>query len=115
MPRFQNKPSLADVARRRGQSIFDVLKDWGVDVSLPDEEFDAALQKKCLKEGVKYAPVEREQKPVEKALVEPSKQESVSTVGKKSRKTKITLDESPASEEHLGLDPRAASGFKDPA
>lgn len=115
MPRFQNKPSLADVARRRGQSILDVLKDWGIDVDFTDDEFDAALQRRCTKEGVRYSKVERAQKPTLKnALVELPKQESATTVGKKTRKSKVTLDESVASDEHVGVDPSTPSGPKNP-
>ncbi len=115
MPRFQNKPSLADVARRRGQSIFEVLTDWGINLNLSENEFDAVLQKRCLKEGVKYVKVERAQKPILKnALVELPKQESVVAVGKKVRKSKVTLDESAACDEHVRVDPHAPSGPKDP-
>jgi len=118
MARYVNKPNLADVARRRGQSIFEVLEDWGIDIALPEAEFDVEVQKRCTKEGVRYEKVERPSMktstPKKIVVVEPPK-ESAPVVGKKVRKSKVTLDEPVAGDEHVGVDSDAPFGPKDPA
>lgn len=98
--KYQKKPSLADVARRRGQSILEVLSDWGLDPSA--DGFADALAKRCLKEGVQPVHIEAPKPETPKnALVQLPAKESSQTVGKKSRKGKVTLDEQPgASDEH---------------
>jgi hypothetical protein len=112
--KYQKKPSLADVARRRGQSILEVLSDWGLDPS--DADFLAALAKRCLKEGVQPVQIEIAKSETPKnALVQLPKKESAPTVGKKLRKSKVTLDEPGASDEHDRLDPLATPGPEDSA
>lgn len=101
--KYQKKPSLGDVARRRGQSILEVLSDWGLDPSA--DGFAESLKKRCLKEGVQPLEVEAvaSTPPIEQprnALVQLPKQESAPTLAKKVRKSKVTLDEPAASDEH---------------
>ena len=122
MARYQKKPSLADVARRRGQSVLDILKDWGL-LDIKDlATFSAQLHKRCLKEGVQEPEIGDElmvmfveAEPVKTEDVQPLAQQNASTVGKKSRKGKFTLDEPTASDEHGGVDPNVPPGPKDPA
>lgn len=112
--KYQKKPSLADVARRRGQSILEVLSDWGLDPTA--DGFAEALARRCLKEGVQPVQIEVAKPEAPKnALVQLPKKESASIVGKKSRKGKVTLDEPGASDEHDRLDPHATTGSEDPA
>lgn len=122
MARYQKKTNLADVARRRGQSILDILKDWGL-LDIKDlATFSAQLHKRCLKEDVQTPEIGDElmivfveDEPVKNEEVQASSQQNAPTVGKKSRKGKVTLDESIASEDHGGVDPYVPSGPKDPA
>ncbi len=121
MARYQKKTSLADVARRRGQSVLDVLKDWGL-LDVKDlATFSAQLHKRCLKEGVQEPEIGAElmvmfveDKPAKNEDVQPSLQQNAPTGGKKSRKGKVTLDEPLASDEHVGVDPHVPSGPEDP-
>lgn len=106
--KYQQKPSLADVARRRGQSIFELLEEWGLDASKLDDasvdEYNAQLRKRCVVEGV--TPVEFGAASVRNALVQLPAKESVDTAGKKRRKGKVvTHDDAAASGEHDGVDP----------
>ena len=101
--KYQKKPSLGDVARRRGQSILEVLSDWGLDPSA--DGFAEALKKRCLKEGVQplevevVAPAPTVEQP-RNVLVQLPKQENAPPATKKVRKSKVTLDEPAASDEH---------------
>lgn len=118
MAKYQKKASLADLARRRGQSVLEVLSDWGL-AGMSGEAFELALKKRCLKEGVdgsgvalpkveapKNALVDLSAKPVTK---------SDAKVEKKPVKGKVILDEPAASDKHDGMDPVAPAGPKDPA
>lgn len=97
--KYQKKPSLADVARRRGQSILEVLSDWGLDPS--GDGFADALAKRCLKEGVQPVQIDiAKPEAPRNALVQLPTKESAPTFGKKSRKSKVTLDEPGSSDEH---------------
>ncbi len=125
MAKFQNKPSLADVARRRGQSLSDVLNEWGfnvfehVDAGGTLEGFNARLRKRCLAEGVQPLEYSEIKETViarpKNALVQlPAKADD--NVGKKRRKGKVvTPDGAVAGDEHDGVDPGAPAGPEDPA
>jgi hypothetical protein len=100
----------------------DILKDWGLLEAKDLATFSAQLHKRCLKEGVQTLEVDDEliakfvePKPAKNEEVQPSPQQNALAVGKKQRKSKVTLDESLASEDHGGVDPFVPSGSKDPA
>lgn len=124
MAKYQNKPTLESVAARRNQTLAQLITDWGV-TSVE------ALMKRCKREGVAmpadfafavsggdkdvHVSFRVEVKPpVKNALVELPK-ESEELAGKKAKKGKLTPDEPIASDEHVGVDPRAAAGLKNPA
>lgn len=120
MAKYQKKPSLADLARRRGQSVLEVLQDWGLG-GLEGEAFELALKKRCLKEGVDGSGVALAKPALKSALVELPKKAPAPVVksdvksDKKAVKGKVTSDEPAASDKHDGVDPVAPAGPEDPA
>jgi hypothetical protein len=113
MVKYQQKPSLADVARRRGQSISDILNEWDLDVfkcidkGMTLNEYNTQLKKRCQIEGVleideiKEAAIMR----VKNALVELPTKENTDITSKKRRKSKVIIhDDAATSEEHNGVD-----------
>ena len=122
--KYQKKPTLESVAARRNQSLAQLIAEWGV-TSVED------LMKRCKREGVDipadftfaFSGGDKDvhvnfrvevKPPVKNALVDLSK-ESEEVAGKKAKKGKLTSDEPAASDEHVGVDPRATAGPKDPS
>jgi hypothetical protein len=126
LPKYQKKPTLADVAAKRNQTLEQLLGEWAV--TSIDE-----LAKRCKREGVGFpadfafpvsadkpkpaaiAPEPKPEPPAPKnALVDLAKAKA-DDASKKARKGKLTSDEPSASDEHLGVDPGATAGPEDKA
>lgn len=106
MPRYQKKPTVADVARRRNQTVEQLIAEWGVTST-------EALKERCRREGVEV-PKDFALAPAA-AFKPPRAPEPTETTGRKTRKSKVTLDDPSASLKRDGLGPEPTAGPSDPA
>lgn len=121
MAKYQKKPELADVASRRGQTMEQLLTEWGVKTL-------GELAKRCKREGVglpagftfafsadpkpKSEPTPPKESP-RNALVEIRKDSLEDQ--KKAKKAKVNGDEPAVSPEHVRVVPAKPSDAEDPA
>ncbi len=111
MARYQNKPTLIDLATRRGQNLEQLLRDWGITTH-------EQLVVKCKREGLEMSDhvfttiqVPVVVAPLERLIDEPV--DIKNDVKKKRNKSRFTLDEPVDDNESLRLDQDASVNSKD--